>query len=280
MLWTNGSVPFPFIKNGSGVLANCSLCGTEATVSFSAGAVCSSFSAEVYAILHALCWSRKHQQVCHLSSPSIRLSPCPRHPVLFSIFPFIAISLENLAGTVFSLLLFYQATMAPRHFFLQRNDAADQLAGQGALLVPSAIYCSLSHLISRIHSSLFSDWRRTVSSKFFDTQVPSIATEELVLPRHTRCVLSRLRCNGHSLLLSSYLSRIGRIGNPSCSVCRHSSLDTSHLILHCPARAPLRRSLFGDSLSLYDLWSRPWEVFQLLELHGFLPYVHPSEGVG
>ena len=43
--------------------------------------------------------------------------------------------------------------------------------------------------ISRIHSFLFSDWRRTVSSKFFDTQVPSISTEELVLPRHARCVL-------------------------------------------------------------------------------------------
>ena len=30
-----------------------------------------------------------------------------------------------------------------------------------------------------------------------------------MLPRHTRCVLSRLRCSGHSLLLSSYLSGIG-----------------------------------------------------------------------
>ena len=39
-----------------------------------------------------------------------------------------------------------------------------------------------------------------------------------MLPRHARCVLSRLRGNGHSLLLGSYLSRIGRIENPSCSV--------------------------------------------------------------
>ena len=95
---------------------------------------------------------------------------------------------------------------------------------------------SLSPLISRIHSFLFSDWRRTVLSKFFDRQVPSISTEELVLPRHARCVLSRLRCNGHSLLLSSYLSRIGRIENPSCSACGHSSQYTSHLILHCQLR--------------------------------------------
>ena len=61
-------------------------------------------------------------------------------------------------------------------------------------------------------------------------------------------VSSRLRCNGYSLLLGSYLSRIGRIENPSCSACGHSSQDTSHLILHCPATDSLCRSLFGDSL--------------------------------
>ena len=71
VLWTDGSVSFPFGKGGSSVLANCSLCGTEATLSFSADSVCSSFSAEACTILHALCWSRQHQQVCHFSSPTI-----------------------------------------------------------------------------------------------------------------------------------------------------------------------------------------------------------------
>ena len=78
---------------------------------------------------------------------------------------------------------FIRLQWVPGHSFLPDNDSADELARRGALLVPSAILCSLSSLISRIHSSLFSDWRRTVSSKFFDAQVPSISTEELVLPR-------------------------------------------------------------------------------------------------
>ena len=168
----------------------------------------------------------------------------------------------------------------PGHSFLQRNDTADELARRGALLAPSAIPCSLSPLIFRIHSCLFSDWKRTVSLKYFDAQVPSISTEELVFPSHARCVLSRLRCNGHSLLLGSYLSRIGRIESTSCSACGHSSQDISHLILHCPATDSLRRSLFGDPLSLYDLWYRPWGAAQLLGLHGLAPYPHPSEGVG
>ena len=37
--------------------------------SFQQAQVCSSISAKVYAILHAFCWSRQHQQVCHFSSP-------------------------------------------------------------------------------------------------------------------------------------------------------------------------------------------------------------------
>ena len=168
----------------------------------------------------------------------------------------------------------------PGHSFLAGSDAADELARRRALLAPSAIPCSLSPLISCIHSRLISDWRRTISSKYFDTQVPSISTEEFVLPRHARCVLSRLRCNGHSLLLGSYLSRIGRIENSSCSACGHPSQDISHLILHCPATDSLHRSLFGDSLSLYDLWSRPWVVARHLGLHGLPPCPHPWKGVG
>ena len=68
VLWTNGSVSFPFDKDGSGILANCSLCDIEDTLFFSAGQVCLSISAKACAILHALCWSQQHQQVCHFSS--------------------------------------------------------------------------------------------------------------------------------------------------------------------------------------------------------------------
>ena len=189
-------------------------------------------------------------------------------------------SILGLGLSIFFLFLFYQVTMGPGHWFLPGNDAAVELARRGALLAPSAIPSSLSPLISHNDSSLFSNWGRTASSKFFDTQAPSISTEELVLPRHTRCVLSRLRCNGHSLLLSSYFSRIGRIESPSCSACGHLSEDTSHFILHCPATHSLRRSLFGYSLSLHDLWSRTWRVGRLVGFYGLPSCPHPSEGVG
>ena len=138
----------------------------------------------------------------------------------------------------------------PRHSFLPENAAADELARRGALLVPSAIPGSLFPLISRIHSCLFSDWRHIVSSKFYDTQVPSISPEELVLPRHARCVLSRLCCNRHSLLLGFYLYRIGRIENRSCSTCGHSSQDTFHLTCTVQLRTLCAAHFWRLSVSL------------------------------
>ena len=210
------------------------------------------------------------------SSPSIWLSYCP----LLHLSFYLKLSGRSGRNCLVSPPVLSGYIGSPDSCFLPGNNAADELARRAALLAPSAIPCSLSRLISRIHSRLFSDWRRTVSSKFFDTQIPSISTEELVLSRHDCCVLSRLRCNGHSLLLSSYLSRIGRIENPSCGASGHSSQDTSHLILHCPATDSLRRLPFGVSLSLYDLWSRPWGVAWLLGLHGLPSCPHSSEGVG
>ena len=225
VLWTDGSVLFPFGKGSSDVLANYSICGTEATLSFSAGPVCSSFSAEACAILHALCWSRQHHKVCHFSS-LLLLSDSRSVLATLSSPPSFVLS-QTLWQIWQELSLLSSCSIRlqwiPGHSFLLGNDAVDKLARRGALLAPSAIPCSLSPPTSHIHSCLFSDWRCTVSSKYFDTQVPSISTEELVLPRHAHCVLSHVHCNGHSLLLGAYLFRIGRIENSSCSTYRHSS---------------------------------------------------------
>ena len=117
IIWTDGSVPFLFGKGSSGVLANCSLCGTEATLSFSVGPVCSSFSAEACAILHALCWSQQHQQVCHFSSLLLRSDSRSVLATLSSPPSFLlSQTLWQIWQELSSLLLFYQATMGPRTF--------------------------------------------------------------------------------------------------------------------------------------------------------------------
>ena len=77
--------------------------------------------------------------------------------------------------------------MIPENSFLQGNDAADEQARLEALFLLTAIPCSLSPLTSCVQFFLFTDWRRTVLSKFFDTRVGS---KEFVLSRHVRTKLS------------------------------------------------------------------------------------------
>jgi len=83
-------------------------------------------------------------------------------------------------------------------------------------------------------------------------QISSVSSEKLTLPRFTRCELSRLRCNGHSLRLSSDLCRIKRKENSSCNACRHPLQDLTHLLLDCTASEPLRRSTFGTTSSIFS----------------------------
>ena len=163
----------------------------------------------------------------------------------------------------------------PGHSFLPGNDLADSLAKAGASLDPSSISVSLTPLISSQRLSLYTSWRRSVQSGFFQHQIPTVSPEELTLPRSARCALSRLRCNGHSTLLNSYLHRVGRAETPSCSNCGSEPQDLSHLVLDCPVLDPLRRAIFGHTPSLLDLWSRPWGVARLLGFRGIDPRPHP-----
>ena len=168
----------------------------------------------------------------------------------------------------------------PGHSFLPGNDLADSLAKIGTSLDPSNISVSLAPLISSQRQSLYTSWRRSVQSGLFLHQIPPVSPEELTLPRYARCALSRLRCNGHSTLLNSYLHRVGRAETPSCSNCGSKSQNLSDLVLDCLVLDHLRRAIFGHTLSLLNLWSRPWGVARLLGLCGVDPHPIPRNGSG
>ena len=105
ILRIGGSVPFPFGKGGSGVLADCFL-ALRPLFSFLQAQY-----AQVFPLKPApLCTLFAGLGSTNKSATSLLLLSESRS-VLFSIFPFTIIYLADLAGTVFSLLLLSQATM-------------------------------------------------------------------------------------------------------------------------------------------------------------------------
>ena len=112
VIWTDGPVPFLFGKGCFSDLANYSLCGTEATISFYAGSVCSSFSTKACAILQLFSWSRQHQLVCHYSSLSSSPTLALFLPLCLLLDLSFYLKLSGRSGR--NRLFYYQATMGPR----------------------------------------------------------------------------------------------------------------------------------------------------------------------
>ena len=190
VLWTDSFVPFPFGKGSSGIPANCFL-ALRPLFSFQQAQYAQVFPLKPvpFCMLFAGLGSTNKSAISLLL-----LSDSCSVLAILSSPPFFLLpqTLWQIWQELSSLSCSIRLQWVPRHSFLMGNDTADELARRGALLTPSAIPCSFSPLISHFHSSLFLDWRHTVSLKFFDTQVPSISTEELVLPRQARSVLSCL----------------------------------------------------------------------------------------
>ena len=167
MLWTDGSVRFLFGKGGSGLLANCSLCGTEATLSFLAGPVFSSFSAEACAILQVLAGlgSTNKPATSLLSSFYLTLALSSPSFLLPQFLRQIWQELSSLSS--YSIKLQW----VPGHSFLSGNDAVDDLARREcylcslqSLVVSLLLSLVSTHLFSRTGGVLF--YRNSSTHKF------------------------------------------------------------------------------------------------------------------
>ena len=234
VLWTDGS--FPFGKGGSGVLANCSLCGTEATLSFSAGPVCSSFSAEACAILHALCWSRQHQQVCDFSSVLLLSdSFCSRRPVLSCYLKLCGRSGRNCLHS--PVLSSYNGS-PDTHFYRETTRLMSWPDGERYLRPP--LFFVVSLLLSRTGDVL--SHRSILTQRF--PRFPSRNLCSLVMLAVSSLVLAAADTAFFYVLISLGLAELRIL-----AVAPVDTRPSTPLISFCTVQLrTLRRLLFGDSL--------------------------------
>ena len=131
---TDGSVPSLFGPGGAGVV--CSKCNTSNSLSFSAGPIASSFTAETFALKQGLAWCTSHLMTCKFQSV-LFLTDSQSAFCILSLAP--SYLLPESLWYVWSLASSFSKNTSlsfqwvPGHAGLSRNEKADLLAKTGAL---------------------------------------------------------------------------------------------------------------------------------------------------
>ena len=172
--WTDGSVPGGLGQGGAGIHIKCTKCVTATSLSFSTGLCATSYSAETFALLHALEWCISHSKTCNFDSITFFFDSLSVLSNLSTPLPYLTPkSLFNTQSLLNSLSQskIVHLQWIPGHSSLPSNDLADSLAKARASLDPSNISVSLTPLISSQRLSLYTSWRRSVQSGFFHHQI-------------------------------------------------------------------------------------------------------------
>ena len=177
--------------------------------------------------------------------PSLRNTTATSHHSLPYLIPYLipkSLSETEILLNSFSKSKVIHLQWIPGHSSLPGNDLADSLAKIGASLDPSKISVSLAPLISSQRQSALYQLETQCPIWSLSTPNPSSIPRSSLSPAPL-AALSRLRCNGHSTLLNSYLHRVGRAETPLCINCGSKSQDLSHLVLDCPVLDHLRQAI-------------------------------------
>jgi len=181
--------PLLWVPEVLGVQVVCGRCSSSSSLSYSAGLVSSSFSAESLAPLHGLEWFHSHLKSCHFQS-ALFLMDSQSALTLFStalafLQPKSFWDIWDLSDSLsFRVALSFQ--WVPGHDGLPGNELADLLAKTGETLPFTHVSCSLAPTIAKIRYTRYSFWRRNLSHNTLSCQIPSVFLEELALSRLIR----------------------------------------------------------------------------------------------
>ena len=148
--WTDGSVPGGLGQGGAGIYIKCTKCVTATSLSFSTGLWATSYSAETFALLHALEWCISHSKTCNFDSITFFSDSLSVLSTLSTPLPYL--TPKSLSNTQSLLNSLSQSKVVhlqwiPGHSSLPGNNLADSLAKAGASLDPP-VYQYPSHPLS------------------------------------------------------------------------------------------------------------------------------------
>ena len=154
VLWTDGSIPIPFGKGGLAYLPTAFFVALRPLLFFRQAQYVQVFPLKPAPSCKLFAGLGSTNEVCHFSSLSLTLAlsspPCP----LLRLFFYVNLCGRSGRKCLLSPPVLSDYNGSPDTHSFRGNNAADKLARRGALLVPSAVLCSLSPLTSRIHSPL------------------------------------------------------------------------------------------------------------------------------
>ena len=156
--WNDGLVPGRLGQGGAGIHIKCTKCVTATLLSFSTGLWATSYSAEIFAVLHALECCISHSKTCNFESITLFTDSLSVLSTLSAPLPYL--TSKSLSNTQSILNSLSQSKVVhlqwiPGHSSLPGNDLADSLAKAGASLDPSNISMSLALLISSQRQSFY-----------------------------------------------------------------------------------------------------------------------------
>ena len=161
----------------------------------------------------------------------------------------------------------------PGHAGLPGNELADEVARAAADLCQDEVPIDLQSAKARIRRHAHEEWEeRLRPTRYFKEVGPRRVTpgERAGLSRRESVEAARLR-TGHTTALAAYRHRIGLQDAPTCPECQGEPETMTHLLTDCPARADLRRRIFGrDDPTLQDALGDRARLVELLRRLGRL----------
>ena len=141
--WTDGSVPGGLGQGGAEIHIKCTKCVTATSLSFSTGLWATSYSAETFALLHALEWCISHSKTCNFKSITFFSDSLSVLSTLSTPLPYLTPkSLSNTQSlNSLSQCKVVHLQRIPGHSSLPGNDLADSLAKAGASSTPLVYQC-------------------------------------------------------------------------------------------------------------------------------------------